>query len=100
MGHWLLHLWYMLSGADNEAGPTYGTWSGIAGATACFAWFPAGMLLYRHHNCHEPWCPRIGRHTVGGTPFRACRRHHPELASQPKPKRGHMTEAWDRARAR
>jgi hypothetical protein len=29
---------------------------------------------YHHINCHEPGCPRIGKHKVNGTPW--CNIHH------------------------
>ena len=31
--------------------------------------------LYRHHNCAEPWCPRLARHPVAGTGHRTCHSH-------------------------
>lgn len=75
--NWLLHAWYVVSGANNESGPTYGSWSGIAGATACFAWIPASIVIYRHHNCEVHRCWRLGRHqTAAG--HRVCRPHHPD----------------------
>lgn len=76
---WLLHAYYHVSGADNEGGTAYGSWSGIAGATACFAWIPASAVIYRHNNCHQHRCWRLGRHPVGDAGIRVCRRHHPEL---------------------
>jgi hypothetical protein len=34
-----------------------------------------GILgMYHKHNCHDPGCWRIGRHSVDGTPW--CNRHH------------------------
>jgi hypothetical protein len=75
--NWLLHAWYAISGANDEGGPVYGSWSGIAGATACFAWVPASIVIYRHHNCEVHHCWRLGRHqTAAG--HRVCRPHHPE----------------------
>lgn len=43
--------------------------------------------LYKHHNCREPRCPRIGHHPVQGTTFKTCRPHtkievHDRLAAQ------------------
>jgi hypothetical protein len=55
--------------------------------------------IYRKHACHEPWCFRLGRHPVEGTPFRACRKHHPALKNG-RPRRGHMTAAWHAAQHR
>jgi hypothetical protein len=72
--HWVLHAFYAFSGADNEAGPTYGTWSGIAGATAVFSGVLLGM---RHVNCKKSWCPRIG-HFPDVRGVKWCGRHHPD----------------------
>ena len=34
-------------------------------------------------NCHDKGCWRIGLHKVEGTPYKACRKHHPVLSKQP-----------------
>jgi hypothetical protein len=37
------------------------------------------MATYlRHHNCHETWCWRLGKHPIEGTPYVVCRKHHPD----------------------
>lgn len=72
-----LHAWYRFSGANNEGGPTYGTWSGIAGATACFAWIPATFMVYRHLNCKKPGCLWLG-HFPDLRGVKWCGRHHPD----------------------
>jgi hypothetical protein len=46
----------------------------------------------RKVNCHEPWCWRIGRHPVDGTPYIACHKHHPGLRGS-KVQRGHIDAA-------
>lgn len=36
------------------------------------------FTLWRKHNCHSPWCLRLGHHQLNdGTPV--CRKHHPDL---------------------
>ena len=64
---WLLHIF----GVDNMNGRWYAFWSGFAADLPLF-----GIVgtLYRKHNCHQPWCWRLGRHVVDGTPW--CNRHH------------------------
>lgn len=51
---------------------------------------------YRKINCHEPWCWRIGRHRVEGTPYIVCHKHHPGLPGS-KVKRGHIEAAHAKA---
>jgi hypothetical protein len=36
---------------------------------------------YWHRTCHQHRCWRIGRHPVGATGIKTCRRHHPELGN-------------------
>lgn len=95
--NWLLHWLAVHTGTVNEAGPYYGFWSGFGSDIGEVTIIGGMAAVYRRHNCHEPWCWRIGRHPVEGTPFSACRRHHPALKNG-KPRRGHMTAAWHAAK--
>ena len=64
-----------LLGTTDGSGGWYLWWSGIFSDAALFT----GALVYaRHRNCHVKGCWRPG-HGVPGTPFTACRRHHPAL---------------------
>jgi hypothetical protein len=99
---WLHHLQHWLAihtGTVNEPGVYYGFWSGFGsdiGEYAIVLGLGAGLYhAFRRHNCHEPRCWRIGLHRVEGTPFIACRKHHPLLADT-KLTKGHMTEAYRR----
>lgn len=65
-------------------------WEGFGSGPIAWCILPIAYL--RHQNCHEPWCFRIGKHPVDGTPFKACRKHHPTLNG--KPTKGHMTRAY------
>jgi hypothetical protein len=101
--HWLHTFQHWLAvhtGTINEPGVYYGFWSGFGsdiGEYAILVGISAGLYhSFRRHNCHEPRCWRIGLHRVEGTPFIACRRHHPLIAKQ-KFAKGHMTEAYRRA---
>lgn len=70
MFSWLAH-WL---GLDNASGSPYLFWSGF------FADVPIILAAYfvaRKHNCHEPWCWRVGKFQVEGTDWHKCRRHHP-----------------------
>ena len=72
---WLQHI----LGVDNASGRWYLFWSGfffvlvlIIGQTV------NAYVTARRHNCHEPWCWRVGKFPVEGTPWVKCRRHHPD----------------------
>lgn len=57
-------------------GDGYQFWSGIAGSflTSLPGWLFAGVLFYRHHNCGQRRCLRLGHaHPDHGRPV--CRRH-------------------------
>lgn len=62
------------AGLTNPSGPWYAFWSGIGSDLAYLSIF---SLAWRHVNCHEPLCHRVGRHhiTVNGVGHRACARH-------------------------
>ena len=80
--HLLLHWWYTISGANNEGGPVYGSWSGFLGSIQPTL-LGSAVLIYWHHTCHEsPLCLRWGKHPDASGIFRYCRVHHPELAGQ------------------
>jgi len=76
--HWLaLHTGTLHGGPDLY----YNFWSGFGSdlgeATLISA---VGIGVYtgvRKVNCHTKRCWRIGHHTLEGTPFILCRKHHP-----------------------
>jgi hypothetical protein len=103
--HWLSTFQHWLAvhtGTVNEPGVYYGFWSGFGsdiGEYAILVGLTAGLYhSFRRHNCHERGCWRIGLHHVDGTPFIACRKHHPVLKGD-KPPKGHMAEAYRLAQA-
>lgn len=63
-----------LFGIDTTTGPWYAFWSGAGSDLAYLGVFWA---LWRHTNCHQPRCWRVGRLPVQGTAYRVCRHHHP-----------------------
>lgn len=71
MFHWLTHI----LGLDNLSGRWYGWWSGFGSDISEFAIIGA---LWHTFNCHDPGCPRLGRHVTmeGGVHVRRCARHH------------------------
>lgn len=71
---WLAHV----LGLDDASGPFYLFWSGIC---ANLSMVGAAVTLVRKHNCHQPWCWRIGHYPEEGTPYQKCGRHHPEVSA-------------------
>lgn len=78
---WLAHF----LGLDNGSGMPYLAWSGPGADLGEFAIVGAFIAHYKRLTCHvtDPrFCWRPGTHPVEGTPFRACRRHHPTVPDQ------------------
>lgn len=65
-----------LAGLTSANDWPYLLWSGIGGYIIQAA--VRVFLTLRVHNCHEPWCWRIGRFPIGDTAWRKCRKHHPD----------------------
>ena len=75
---WLGHF----TGVSNESGPGYGFFSGIGSDIGEVAILGGVVQLYRHRNCREQGCWRLGLHTYNdehGQPHPACRGHHPHM---------------------
>jgi hypothetical protein len=70
MPHWLAHI----LGLDNPAGGWYLWHSGIEGNLGMLG---AAYVLIRKHNCHQPRCWRVGRHTNDGKQYRCAKHHQP-----------------------
>lgn len=90
---WLAHV----LGLDNGSGRPYLWWSGAGsdlGEVAILGGLAAG---YKRHACHVDRCWRFGIHPVAGTPFKACRKHHPAVPN--KVTAAHVAEAHEQARA-
>ena len=50
----------------------------ISGPLADITLLGGAYAIIRRHNCHAKRCLRIGRHTVDGTSYVVCRKHHPD----------------------
>lgn len=78
MGHLLIHL----LGLDNVSGRAYAFWSGFGSDVTEFGMMAGLLGLFRKHNCHQAWCPRIGHHpwadSATGLTYQLCRKHHPD----------------------
>lgn len=84
MGGWLTHWIFTVLGNRNEAGAWYGLWSGFGGALPDILILTALIGWTRHNNCNQHRCWRLGRHPVGDSGVRVCRRHHPVLGRRGK----------------
>ena len=85
--HWLSLVWHWIeihTGTVNESGPYYGFWSGFGSDLGEVTILGAVAVGLKHVNCHDKGCWRIITHKVDGTPFKACRKHHPVLSQHPK----------------
>jgi hypothetical protein len=65
-------------------GPSYWAnfWSGFGSCLSEFALLGGLFAFYRRHTCHVDsprFCWRLGVHQVVGTPYRACKKHHPAV---------------------
>jgi hypothetical protein len=78
---WLLHLLDRY-GVTNASGRWYAFYSGAGSDIGELAVVGGMVAFYRRHSCHVDsprFCWRPGTHPVLGTPYRACRKHHPAV---------------------
>ena len=76
--NWLSHI----LGLDNGSGPIYLLWSGPGADLGELAIVGTLVANYRRHTCHVDhprFCWRPGTHPVAGTPYRTCKKHHPDV---------------------
>lgn len=93
IAHWLV----TVLGITDESGRWYAFWSGFGSDISEVAILWGILGAYRKHTCHEPRCWRIGHHPVPGTPYVACRKHHPALPDKAKP--GEIARAYEEAKS-
>jgi hypothetical protein len=79
---WIAHLFFWFTGARDEGGTAYGLLSGAGGALPDVLMGTAIAGWYWHRTCHQHRCWRPGRHPVGATGIRTCRKHHPDLGKR------------------
>jgi hypothetical protein len=86
-------------GVVDEGGKGYGFWSGIGSDIGEVAIIGAVVGMYRKHSCHVDGCWRIGKHSVQGTGFVTCRKHHPTISSDVPLTAEDIAQAHDDAQA-
>jgi hypothetical protein len=83
MGRWWGQYWTFWAhrlGLEHPTGPALLIAALLLALLVVTAW---GLPLYWWHNsCHQSRCFRIGRFPVFGSPFRGCRRHHPDIPEE------------------
>lgn len=60
-------------------------WSGFGSCLSEFSIPVTAGVFWYHHTCHVShprFCWRWGAHPVAGTPYKACRRHHPAVPNR------------------
>lgn len=75
----MLHFLYFWLGLSNASGSQYLFWSGFFGDITIMGGCLAYLVHIRSLNCHVKGCKRFHTFPVPGTPFRACKLHHPTL---------------------
>jgi hypothetical protein len=79
IGNWLYHFFGI-----GGSGPRYAFWSGAGSDLGELTLIGAVIVAVRRINCHDKGCWSIVTHPVDGTPFKACRKHHPVLSKHPR----------------
>jgi len=79
--NWLAHV----LGLDSGSGYWYMWWSGMGSDLGELAIIGTLAAHYKRHLCHVDhpkrcWRPAI--HPVPGTPFKTCKRHHPQVPAR------------------
>ena len=97
----------ILPALGGVAGTMNFLWGGFLSCLSEFSVFTSLLALYRRGTCHEPvripltrWhtrCWRHGHHQVEGTPYKACRKHHPDLPDKAQP--GEIARAYEEAKS-
>lgn len=93
IGNWL----YYFFGVGGS-GAHYGFWSGAGSDIGEATLVGAIIVAVRRVNCHGKGCWRVVTHPVDGTPFKACRKHHPVLSHQPRITAEVMAKAHEEVR--
>lgn len=79
MWTWLLHF---IGVEPRTASTAYNFWSGFGSDLGEVVIIGGIVQMYRKHTCHVDGCWRISRHHVEGTPYIACRKHHPAVPAK------------------
>jgi hypothetical protein len=85
MIHWFQQLLH--PGQLRTPGGGYWFWSGIGSDLGEVSILAALVAAWRHINCHEPSCARIGRYHHHASGSRWCLKHLPDdlVRAHPKP---------------
>lgn len=93
--HWLeIHTGIARGGPD----PFYNFWSGFGSDIGEVAIIGGIWMGIKKINCHVQRCPRIGHYVVDGTPYKVCRKHHPDVPSKGALTADHISDAHANAK--
>ena len=81
------------TGTSESASRSYNFWSGFGSDIGEVTLITGVIIGLRHINCHVTGCKRVRTHLVPGTPYRACRRHHPGVPTDGPITEDHIREA-------
>lgn len=85
MGHFILIIWHWLqeflginTGIPGHTVRWYNFWSGFGSDLGEVTVIGGAIMIYKHHNCAVPRCPRIAhrKYEIKETKQYTCRHHH------------------------
>ena len=91
--HWIVVHVMQETGTDSSSSRAYNFWSGFGSDIGEVAIISSLYAIYRKHNCVVHHCFRICRYDVVGTPYQACKKHHPEVPTKAKITPGVIVDA-------
>ena len=76
--------WFEIHSGTARGGPDpyYNFWSGFGSDLGEVVLIGGLVTLARAHNCHVKGCWRINKHPIEGTPYKVCRKHHPDVPNK------------------
>ena len=78
----LIHYLGVDQGAEFGRWIWYNFWSGFGSDLTEFAIIGSLAVGMKHLNCHVKGCWRVGNHPLEGTPYKVCRKHHPDIPNK------------------
>lgn len=73
---WFLHV---IGVEPRQPSTAYNFFSGAGSDLGEITIIGLGIGAFRHVNCHQRGCWRLGRHPVAGGLFKVCSHHHPDV---------------------
>lgn len=77
--HWLWIHFLQETGISSSSSRAYNAWSGFLSDVGEVALIGGLIHLARARNCSVTHCRKLHTFAVAGTPWRACKLHHPNI---------------------